>query len=138
MSPTKLKVIQIILITSSMLFIVISVTYVSKELKQGENNNLVLGPNKYSNRASILKINVMTIMSLVLGIIAVITSSFCLLLSSGTSGSAIFLEQILVLIIENFISPFTALILGTIVSVYGCAILYLAYKMNDYHENGSS
>lgn len=141
-SKSTFKMIQVILISFSILFIFIvsiSVTYGFKELNQEEkNSDLILDPNEYFfNRATILTISVMTIMSLVLGIIAVITSSFCLLLFSGTSGSAIFLTQILVLIIENVITPFTALILGAMVTVYGCAILYLAYKMNvykDYHR----
>ena len=141
-SKSTFKMIQVILISFSILFILIvsiSVTYGFKELNQEEkNSDLILDPNEYFfNRATILTISVMTIMSLVLGIIAVITSSFCLLLFSGTSGSAIFLTQILVLMIENVITPFTALILGAMVTVYGCAILYLAYKMNvykDYHK----
>lgn len=138
-SKSTFKMVQVILISFSILFILIvsiSVTYGFKELNQEEkNNDLILDPNEYFfNRATILTISVMTIMFLVLGIIAVISSSFCLLLFSGTSGSAIFLTQILILVIENVITPFTALILGTMVTVYGCAILYLAYKTNVYKE----
>lgn len=140
-SKSTFKMIQVILVSFSILFILIvsiSVTYGFKELNQEEKsrkNDLILDPEEYFfNRATILTISGMTIMSLVLGIIAVISSSFCLLLFSGTSGSAIFLTQILVLIIENVITPFTALILGTMVTVYGSAILYLAYKMNVYKD----
>lgn len=137
-SKSSFRLIQVLLISVSVFFIFVvslSVTYGLKELRSEKmsRNDLIFDPDEYFfNRATVLTISVMTITSLILGIVAVISSSFCLLLFSGTSGTAIFLTQILVLTIENVITPFTALIFGSMVAAYGGAIIYLAHKMNKY------
>lgn len=141
-SKSSFKLIQILLISLSVFFIFLvslSMTYGFKELQSDEISkskiDLPIDPNEnFFNRATVLTISVMTIISLILGIIAVISSSFCLLLFSGTSGTAIFLTQILVLIIENVITLFTALLFGSMVVAYGGAVIYLAHKINKYKD----
>ena len=99
-----------------------------EEMFEESHNNLFLDPNDFGfNKSTIHAVTLFTITLIMLVMIGSHFNYFCLLLFTGSSGTAIFFTHIMILILESVISIKTGLFFAMIISVYSGLILFFVF-----------
>lgn len=139
----KLRIIKIFIMMMSVIFMMVNtlmvfngIQEVNREEKLEEKeSNLYLNPEDFLfNRSTIIGISFLSFLMIILVISGVTFNHFCLLLFTGSSGTAVFLIHIMILVLESVIKLNTGLIFAAFVTIYSGAILFLSYRINIYKE----